>query len=315
MTSDVLGACGSGDRDDPVAGRPPAGWHERKAFQRTRLHSAGVARLVADVVPGGTARNRGRLPGGHETAANAIELTDTAGAIVRMVLKRRPDPTLDGTNEWDALHAAAQANVPTPLPIAFDPAGRWFGSPALLMSWLPGRAQLDVSGDPGALRQMARALAAVHDCAATTLPHARPRWERGRPSDPSAFERRVWSAIDDLMPNAGEPSALVHLDFHPANTLWQRGRLTGIIDWENGAYGWPGEDLAKCRAYLAITHGPPIAAGLRAAYEAEIGGPTPCLALCDMAYAIGLRRQADTRTFALRQAGFPSLTVNHLRNA
>ncbi len=41
----------------------------------------------------------------------------------------------------------------------------------------------------------------------------------------------------------------------------------------------------------------------------------PCLALCDMAYGIGLRRQADTRAFALRQAGFATLTVERVRDA
>ncbi len=303
------------DPRDVATMRAPAGWYERKAFQRTRLHAPGLARMAADVVPGGAARGRGRLTGGHETAANAIELTDAAGSSMRAVLKRRPDPRFDGSNEWNALHAATHARVPTPRPIGFDPGGRWFGRPALLMSRLSGRAHLDVSSDPAALRQMAQALAAVHDCAGTTLPRARPRWERTRPADPSPFEQRVWSAIDDLIPAAGEASALVHLDFHPANTLWHGGRLTGIIDWENGAHGWPGEDVAKCRAYLAITHGAQVAAELRAAYEAEIGGLVPCLALCDMAYGIGLRRQADTRAFALSQAGFPTITAERVRDA
>ncbi|MGH9224950.1 MAG: aminoglycoside phosphotransferase family protein [Acidimicrobiales bacterium] len=171
-----------------------------------------------------------------------------------------------------------------------------------------------MSGDPATLAQIARALAAVHDCDGAGLKVTTPRWARHCPPDASDFEQRVWRLVHDLATDAGPPTALVHLDFHPANTLWYRGRLSGIIDWENGARGWPAEDLAKCRAYLTITHDRRVADELRAAYEAEIGAAVPFLALAEMAYGIGLQRQADLRAFALRQSGFPTMTEHHVRS-
>jgi aminoglycoside phosphotransferase (APT) family kinase protein len=39
------------------------------------------------------------------------------------------------------------------------------------------------------------------------------------------------------------PLALVHGDFNPANFLYQDGRVTALIDWENSRIGDPREDL------------------------------------------------------------------------
>ena len=33
---------------------------------------------------------------------------------------------------------------------------------------------------------------------------------------------------------------LIHRDYHPLNTLWSRGRITGIVDWASGCAGDPG---------------------------------------------------------------------------
>ena len=182
------------------------------------------------------------------------------------------------------------------------------------MSRLPGRARLDIPVDPQTLAQLARALAAVHDQPAFGLRETVPRWARRRPTDTSGIEARMWDAIEQRATMAGPATALVHLDFHPANTLWSRGRLSGIIDWENGARGWPAEDLTKCRTYLAITHGPPVADNLKAAYEAEVGGRLSLLALSDLAYCASLWPQVETRAYAWRQGGFADVTADALRS-
>ena len=37
---------------------------------------------------------------------------------------------------------------------------------------------------------------------------------------------------------------LVHGDYWPGNLLWQRGRLTGVVDWEEPRLGDPSRDVA-----------------------------------------------------------------------
>ena len=39
------------------------------------------------------------------------------------------------------------------------------------------------------------------------------------------------------------PLALVHGDFNPANFLYENGKVTALIDWENSRVGDPREDL------------------------------------------------------------------------
>ena len=292
----------------------PPWWAEREAYRRTRVSRAGLARMAADLAPGGTARAGGRLQGGVESAVSAVELVDATGRRTRAVLKRRPFPHFDGRGEWEALGAAATAAVPTPDPIGFDPDGHWFGRPALVMSRLPGRARLDISGDVATMAHLAKALAAVHDRSGAGLRETTPRWARRRPHDAAGFEARMWDEIEQLAPAAGPATALVHLDFHPANTLWSRGRLSGVIDWENGARGWPAEDLTKCRTYLAISHGLVVADDLRAAYEAEIGGRIPLLALSDVAYCASLWPQVEARAYGWRQAGYPQVSTTGLES-
>ena len=305
----------------PQNGTVPAGvderawWEFRRAFQRTPVNPEGLARLVAEVVPGGRGRALvGRLKGGSETAANALELVDAAGVVTRAVLKRRPDPRFDGAGEWAGLRAATEAAVPTPEPLGFDPDGRWFGGPALVMSRLRGRADLGGGTGPGSLRQLAHALAAVHDCGGEGLAEARPRWRRPCPEEASDYERRVWADVHQRAAAAGPATALVHLDFHPGNALWFRGRLSGIIDWENAARGWPAEDVAKCRLYFASLHGFEVADGFLAAYEAETGGSVRLRAIADMSYAIGIWRQADWRAEAMRRIGYPDMTGDGMRS-
>src|SRR5206468_3935765 len=59
---------------------------------------------------------------------------------------------------------------PTPRPVAVDPDGEWFGHPALAMTLLPGRPELDPTDRDGYARQSADLLAAIHDSPLGSLP-------------------------------------------------------------------------------------------------------------------------------------------------
>lgn len=51
----------------------------------------------------------------------------------------------------------------------------------------------------------------------------------------------------------------VHRDFHPGNVLWNRGRITGVVDWESGCIGPPSIDISHCRANF-LGYAPELAA-------------------------------------------------------
>ena len=51
------------------------------------------------------------------------------------------------------------------------------------------------------------------------------------------------------------PDCFIHRDYHPGNTLWGDGRLTGVVDWTQGSWGSPAVDTAHMRWNLAVAYG------------------------------------------------------------
>jgi aminoglycoside phosphotransferase (APT) family kinase protein len=66
-------------------------------------------------------------------------------------------------------------------------------------------------------------------------------------------------------------ATLLHRDFHPGNSLWLAGRLTGIVDWTSASWGPPAADLAHLRMNLVLRAGVEAADEARAAFL-EAGG-------------------------------------------
>lgn len=62
--------------------------------------------------------------------------------------------------------------------------------------------------------------------------------------DPSWLDagQRLASALAEQVPD-GQPIGLVHGDFQPGNSLYDDGRLTGIIDWDLAGIGAQGCDV------------------------------------------------------------------------
>ena len=288
---------------------PAEWWTARDAFQSSPVDPAGLQRLVADVVPGGAARIGRRLRGGIESAINALDLVDRNGRMHRAVLKRMSKPAPGGHSEWAGLEAARAVDAPTPEPIGFDPDGGWFGVPGLVMTRLAGRAGWTHAATPATLRQLAGVLAAIHDVDTVGFQRAVPPWRRPRPPKLSRFDARLWTAVTELAPKlATTPTVLVHRDLHPGNVLWQRGRVSAILDWEDAALGAPAQDLAVTRIGLAATYGATAADHLLHAYVAETGRPLDDLPVWDLVLALSMRRHADIWAGFLQRAGFRDAT-------
>ena len=64
---------------------------------------------------------------------------------------------------------------------------------------------------------------------------------------------------------------LIHNDFWPGNTVWSRGKLVGIVDWEGPVLSEPAFDVAYCRMDLTFIFGATIANRFRSHYESVVG--------------------------------------------
>jgi aminoglycoside phosphotransferase (APT) family kinase protein len=95
-------------------------------------------------------------------------------------------------------------------------------------------------------------------------------------TQPSVWVEAIKTAA---LPEPPGRQCFIHRDYHHGNTMWDRGQLTGIIDWDRGSWGSPAIDLARARQNLVIEYGGGLAASFTRAYRGLTGD-----ALQDLAY-------------------------------
>ena len=252
---------------------------------RRRPPAAALAWAAAAFGPG--ARVIGARPLASAWLANhALDVAAGDGTVHRLVLRRwaRPgwdeeDPDFTAAREAAVLELLAPTPVPAPALVAADPDAEICDVPALLETRLPGGPP-DLGGDPGPLVEgLAAALPPIH---AVAVPGAGsgpvPPYHRFH--EPEGLIPPAWSARPDLWarafavvagpPPAGRP-CFIHRDYHPANTLWTGGRLTGVVDWVGGSWGPPSVDLGHMRVNLAWDLDLAVADRFLAAHRALTG--------------------------------------------
>ena len=213
-----------------------------------------------------------RLRNGSFHANSAVDLLDGDGRLHRLVLRRwaRPgwqqsDAEFDAHREAAILDLLAGSAVPVPELVAADPDGAACNVPSLLITRLPGRPPRRPADLRSFLAQLAEALAAIHavDGRARSLAPPYRRYYQPHELSPPSWSRRerLWArAIEAVAgPEPDGVRCFIHRDYHPGNTLWRRGRLTGVVDWSYGSFGPASVDLGHMRWNLAVDYGLDVA--------------------------------------------------------
>ena len=217
-------------------------------------------------------------------ATDALTIDDAAGRRHRLVLQRwsRPDsdedPGFTPAKEAAVLDEMACTSVPVPRVVAIDADGGASGVPSLLTGRLPGSPPSDAAcGRRALLTMLGRTLAEINTVGGGLEAVVPPYWPFGsldevRPPpasrQPELWERARTAAAE---PPPATRGRFLHRDFHPGNSLWQAGRLTGIVDWTSASWGPPAADLAHLRINLTLRVGPEAADLARVAFR-EAGG-------------------------------------------
>jgi aminoglycoside phosphotransferase (APT) family kinase protein len=254
-----------------------------------------VVRLVAAVLPGGRPAGVHRLKGGVVSSTHRIDVSTASGGWAAVVVRRfdrgRPwyaDDLL--RREWAVLERLRETPVPAPEPLLLDLAGEYLGSPTLVLSCLPGRPAIAHS-EPRWCRRLAEGLALIHQQSPWGEPDPElVDWQGSAPGEVQRGDRRADRIFEALAPlraqMVGEPKVFAHYDFHPGNTLWQQGRLTGVVDWLSAASGWAGADVAYGKLDLTLQLGPEAGDRFAAAYSAVVGRPLEHAAAWDATAAL-----------------------------
>ena len=209
------------------------------------------------------------MEAGHAGLTFGFRVVERSGTRVhaRLVLKLSPPGVRRAGNtdvfrQAPLLRALHAAGLPVPDVPWAGADETWFGTPFVMMTFLPGLPffvwQPDARFDrsPPAVaplwEQGIDALVRLHrfdwrrhlpDWERPTALHDEvTRWDRivAKAPDRAWLEaaQRVRQALLERMPPDPAP-ALVHGDFQPGNLLYEGGRMTGIIDWELASIGSP----------------------------------------------------------------------------
>lgn len=265
----------------------------------------GWTAVVAQSVPGASVRGVCRIGGGTSAETFAVETTDGA-VVVKRFRRQRHNAVLF---EWERLRFAQRVDAPVPSPLALDTEGRWFGMPAFAMTRLDGGLNFRPRDVDGWLQQLASALVTIHDADITGAegPLLRPSpvksWRPPKLPSPSPLADRAVAAIQRHLPGVSWRPVLMHGDFHPGNTLWDRDRLTGIADWCESRLGPRSCELAYCRVDVSLLLGCAAADRLTHHYVAIAGAEPADLPVFDLIWGLDALRKQVRILRGFRQQG------------
>ncbi len=164
--------------------------------------------------------------------------------------------------EYRLLKLLSEAGLPVPRPYLADESGAIVPGSCLLMEHIDGDRVHRPDDLASFIRQLAAALAAVHDCGIARadvpfLADVRDCVTAELAADPYAPdhigpETAIRAALHaNWPPPLASKPVVLHGDYWPGNVLWRDGRLVGVIDWEEAAFGDPMADLANIRLEIA----------------------------------------------------------------
>ena len=168
-----------------------------------------------------------------------------------------------------------KTNIPVPTPYLLDADGSKFGRPTMMMERCVGDSDITLLTAPGReneletiATELCEHLAKLHTTDRTILDPdetlSDPRsvgvdvtsWENYMETSINYFLANYQKIAFDPMPvwfdmfnslkyQLPKPTSLVvcHGDFQPSNFLFENGKITGIIDWENAHIGDPREEI------------------------------------------------------------------------
>jgi aminoglycoside phosphotransferase (APT) family kinase protein len=220
-------------------------------------------RIVRAFRPGLRVLRHWPMAGAVSSQVTALEVEGADGIRSILVLRRYGAEYLAAVpriadTEYRLLSLLSAAGLPVPRPFLADESGTIVPGSYLLMEYIDGERVHEPADLPCYLRQLAAALAAVHDCriARADVPFL------ANVTDVVLNELSTRPyAPDHVMPETGIRNALLanwppstasepvvlHGDYWPGNVLWRDGRLAGVIDWEEAAFGDAMADLANIR--------------------------------------------------------------------
>jgi aminoglycoside phosphotransferase (APT) family kinase protein len=258
-----------------------------------------------------------RLKGGISAQTLLVTAERPNGSRERAVLRRLSDSWIAAepdivSREAALLDELKRRAVPAPGHIAHDPYG------PLLMTFEPGRPIHLPKDATTFTRRLMDALVHIHAGGPPTTPGHRDQAARldahiqeesprrnGVDADPVLWShiRRLWPSIER------RPPTLIHDDYHPGNVLWQRHRISAIVDWTVPGIGQAAADACYLCLDVSLVRGLEAGDAVLAAYESAMGEPVPDRPFWELLSATRAVGIADAWYDSWVDFGVPGLTL------
>jgi len=226
------------------------------------MNALKQAELVAEVWPGAALRSARRLTGGVSAQVYALEVAHSSGALAQVVVREHAPVESHYTAEleFDLLKALHSLDLPVPQPILFDARCTLAATPFVIMAAIPGSSVIPTGEAFEYIDEMASQLFRIHQAPIQNLPALPSRLD----PLPEVFEylptAAEWGGLKarlGALTDTGFKGApcLLHGDYWAQNLLWEQGRITGVLDWEDAAIGDPLSDVAGASVELRYLFG------------------------------------------------------------
>lgn len=272
--------------------------------------------LLNKIAPGSSLQSVQLLPGSFSNHTHLVEASLPDGEPLKLVVRRYQvfgnyERGEKARREFKAFELIRDHGIPGPDPLLMDDTGEILGVPGIVTRFVPGALRLDAPAEPLPwARSLAELLAKIHaiqlDEAARSFlldANAEATWFLQGKSAPEFMQkflggRRLWQALHERYGSLRPVlPALVHIDYWVGNLLWQDGKISAVLDWEEAACGDPAIDVAYARMHMYLMGLPEEADEFLHAYEGETGHSAINLGFWEMAAAA--RPMADPQAWQM----------------
>ncbi len=266
--------------------------------------SESITALLREIAPGSRLVDIRLMDGSFSNSTVLVTAVTPHNHTQQFVIRRYAvfgsyDRGEKARREYKTLELLARHNLPVPEPLFLDTTGDVLDTPGIVTSFVAGRQVVTPANMAGWVRELAVTLARIHAVPVTAVEtsfllnaNAEVGWFLKSGQVPDYMQQHpqgeaIWQAVHDLLPTLiPVRHSLVHIDYWTGNILWQGGRITAVLDWEEASCGDPGYDVAYMRAELALLGGLPLADQFLAVYEKEMGSPVANSPLWELAAAV-----------------------------
>jgi aminoglycoside phosphotransferase (APT) family kinase protein len=221
--------------------------------------------------PGSIFANLEPLPGSYSNDTQVLVGRAEDGRWLRFAVRRYADfggydLGQKAQREFGALKLLFDHGLPVPQPLLLDQDGRLLGRPGIVTAFVDGEMLEELTDPLACAAEMGRLLSRIHavPCSQASIPflldaNAEALWFLQHGNEPPEVVRSFphseacWKELLDRLPDLVQTApTLVHIDYWAGNLLWQEGRISAVVDFEEAALGDPAIDVAYCRMDLVI---------------------------------------------------------------